>query len=100
MTVRFLKMARLELDEAVDYYNSEMPGLGDDFLAEVLNAIDRIREYPEAWPVFTRNSRRCLVRRFPYGILYQVVENGLLVAAVAHLHRNPSYWRQRAREVT
>lgn len=98
MTVRFLKIAQIELDEAIEYYNSELPGLGDEFLLEVLNAIDRIQEYPEAWQIFTKNSRRCLVRRFPYGILYQVLESEILVAAIAHLHRNPDYWLDRITE--
>ena len=51
MRIRFLEVAQVELDEAVEYYNCEVPGLGDTFLAEVLKALDRIGTYPTAPPV-------------------------------------------------
>jgi hypothetical protein len=46
--VRFLQIAKRELDDAVDYYNREKPGLGYEFLWEVFFAIDRIRQFPRA----------------------------------------------------
>jgi heme oxygenase len=51
MRINFLQIAQIELDDAIDYYNYEVPGggLGDAFLTEVLNALDRIGEFPEAW---------------------------------------------------
>lgn len=48
MHIRFLEIAQIELDEAVSYYNLEFPGLGDAFLSEVLNALDRIGRFPKA----------------------------------------------------
>ena len=41
MRIRFLEIAQIELDEAIEYYNYESPGLGDVFLTEVLKAIDK-----------------------------------------------------------
>jgi hypothetical protein len=49
MKIKFLEVAQIELDEAIDYYNYEFPGLGDAFLTEVLSVLDRIGEFPEAW---------------------------------------------------
>jgi len=49
MKINFLEIAQIELDDAIEYYNYEAPGLGDAFLTEVLNALDRIGEFPEAW---------------------------------------------------
>jgi plasmid stabilization system protein ParE len=95
-SVRFLDVAQAELDEAVAYYDSESAGLGSRFLIEVLATLDRIASYPEAWPSFGPDARRCLTRRFPYGIVYQVLSKGILIIAVAHLHREPGYWRERA----
>ena len=94
-SVRFLDVAQAELDEAVAYYDAESAGQGDQFLMEVLATLDRIGGYPEAWPSFGQDVRRCLTRRFPYGIVYQVLATGILVVAVAHLHREPGYWRKR-----
>jgi ParE toxin of type II toxin-antitoxin system, parDE len=75
MDIRFLDIAQRELDEAVEYYNAESPGLGDQFLLEVLSTLQRIRQYPSAWHPFTQNTRRCQTRRFPYGVVYQILES-------------------------
>lgn len=93
--VNFLEIAQIELDEAVEYYNYEVPGLGDAFLSEVLDALDRIGKYPEAWHPSSKRTRRCQARRFPYGIIYQIREQELLVVAIANLHRKPDYWKDR-----
>ena len=95
MDIRFLEIAQRELDEAVDYYNAQATGLGDEFLIEVLNALERIRHYPEAWQPFTQNTRRCRTRRFSSGVIYQVLESEILIVSVAHLHREPGYWHDR-----
>jgi hypothetical protein len=73
-SINFLEIAHIELDDAIEYYNYELPCLGDTFLNEVLNALDRIGEFPEAWHPCSRRARRCQTRRFPYGIIYQINE--------------------------
>lgn len=95
MKINFLEVAQLELDEAVAYYNYELSGLGDVFLADALKALDRIAAVPEAWYSFSARTRRCLLRRFPYAIIYQIREAEILVVAVAHQHRGPHYWENR-----
>ena len=97
MRIRFLEMAQLELDQAVEYYNYESPGLGDAFVSEVIKTLNRIGTYPEAWHRLSSRTRRCRTRRFPYGIIYQVREDEILIIAVANLHRRPHYWRDRTR---
>lgn len=54
-----MEVAQIELDEAIEYYNYEVPGLGEAFLSEVLNALDRIGKYPEAWQPCSKRTRRC-----------------------------------------
>jgi toxin ParE2 len=95
MKINFLEIAQIELDDAVEFYNYEVPGLGDVFLAEVLNALNRIGEFPEAWHPCSKRTRRCQTRRFPYGIIYQKRDHEILVVAVANLHREPDYWKNR-----
>ena len=95
MRIRFLEIAKIELDEAIQYYNSEVPGLGRDFLSEVLNAPDRIGRFPEAWRLCSKRTRRCQTRRFPYGIIYQIRHDEILVVAVTSLHKKPGYWKDR-----
>jgi len=95
MRIRFLKTAQIELDEAIDYYNYESPGSGKIFLAEVLSALDRIGKFPEAWQPCSKRTRRCQTRRFPYGVIYQIRKDEILVTAIANLHRKPEYWKDR-----
>jgi len=95
MKIRFLEIAQLELDDAIEYYNNEATGLGDVFLTEVLKALDRIGEFPEAWHPCSKRTRRCQTRRFPYGIIYQTREREILIVAISNLHRNPEHWQDR-----
>jgi plasmid stabilization system protein ParE len=95
VNVRVLEVAQRELDEAVSYYNGQVAGLGDAFLLEAIAAIERIRQFPDAWHPLGENVRRCRLRRFPYGLIYHADESGVLVVAVAHTHRRPEYWRDR-----
>ena len=95
MKISFLEIAQIELDDAIDYFNYEVPGLGDAFLNEVLNALDRIGEFPEAWHPCSERTRRCQTRRFPYGVIYQIRKEEILIVAIANLHRKPDYWKDR-----
>ncbi|MBN8714352.1 MAG: type II toxin-antitoxin system RelE/ParE family toxin [Xanthomonadales bacterium] len=97
MKVRLLDPAQRELVEAVEYYNNERAALGSEFRNEAWLAIQRIREFPDAWSPLGGHIRRCQLRRFPYGVIYEVTTNEIVVIAVAHLHRRPEYWRSRKR---
>ena len=95
MQITIIESAQIELDETIQYYNYESRGLGDDFLKEFLTALDLIGEFPKAWQPCTKRTRRYLTRRFPYGIIYQIREQEILIIAVANLHREPDYWKDR-----
>ena len=95
INIEFLESAQYELDEAVEYYNFQRPNLGLEFLSEIVDSLGRISEYPDAWQLLSKRTRRCLVCRFPYGVIYQNRNNMILVVAIAHLHRKPSYWHDR-----
>ena len=95
MRFYFHPQANTELDEAVQYYENCQLGLGLEFAGEIYAAIKRIIEYPDAWSVLSENSRRCLVNRFPYGVIFQMKSGALRIVAVANLHRKPGYWMHR-----
>lgn len=94
--VRMLLPAELEMLDAAAYYELRVPGLGDTFLDKIDSALVDIAEHPQQWPVIQPHIRRRLIYRFPYGLLYRVDPTEILVLAVAHLHRRPSYWIGRA----
>jgi plasmid stabilization system protein ParE len=95
MRVRFLAVARDELREAVRYYESQRRGLGTEFRDEVRAAVERVRSFPSAWHPLSERTRRCLLHRFPYGLIYQVRDDEIIVVAIAHLHRDPARWQDR-----
>ena len=95
MKVRFLSVAEAELDETIAYYEEKEKGFGLRFLSEVKNSIDRITSYPDAWHRLSENTHRCRTRVFPYGIIFQRRADEIVVVAVASLHREPNYWKNR-----
>src|SRR5579871_5337227 len=95
MKVSSLAAAKDELVQAVAWYNEQRAGLGDDFAKEFERAILRIVQHPNAWGRLSINARCCRLKRFPYGIIYTVLEDEILVVAVMHLHRRPGYWEDR-----
>jgi len=97
LKVRFISPANNELDEAVRYYDHQLPGLGFRFFQEVTAAIDRIRFMPEAWTRIGERTRRCLLKGFPYALLYILEPSEILITAVANLHRNPEHYNDRIR---
>lgn len=96
MRFSFHPQADEEFQEAVRYYENCQPGLGIEFAKEVYSTIARIFEFPDAWMVMSKNTRRCLVNRFPYGVIFQIKSRMLRIIAVANLHRRPDYWKNRA----
>jgi len=100
MNIRFLEPAAAELYEAIVYYNIQRNGLGLEFAKEVQDTIERIKQNPEAWTTIStsKQARRCLTNRFPYGIIYQIRKNNILIVAVMHLKRRPQTWQFRLRK--
>lgn len=76
-----------DLNTAVDYYNAKRDGLGDALRAEVYAAIDRLALSPLQHAVVERDIRRSFVRRFPYSILYRVVDAEVVRVLVIRHHR-------------
>lgn len=90
---RFTSAALSELKEATFYYEGKEVGLGRGFLDEIGSAIDRILRFPYAWHPVSARSRRCRTHRFPFGLLYQIRTDEILITAVMDLRRDPRRWR-------
>ena len=98
MQILFHPDAQGELNLAISHYEGSEPGLGYQFAIEIFAAVERINANPCLWPVLDDQVRRCLVHRFPYGVIYSVDEqkSELLILAVMHLHRQPGYLSERS----
>jgi plasmid stabilization system protein ParE len=93
--VAHLSDANLELAEAALRYDQQAPGRGERFLGAVADAQWLIQTHPEIGVPYFRKTRRWLVRRFPYAIIYRVEVDRILVVAVAHAKRREGYWVSR-----
>ncbi len=97
MNIRFLRVAQKELDDAVEWYNHKAPDLGIRLLDEMNKSLKRISSYPHSCAEIENDIRRCLMNRFPYGLIYCIDDDKetIVIIAVAHLHRKPGYWHER-----
>ena len=102
MIVRFHPQAQAEFDRSTDYYLEIQPDLGEDFVLKIDQALERIVESPERWPLWPSmpenapEIRRVLVKRFPFGIAFELHNDLVVILAVAHLHAEPFYWLSRS----
>ena len=100
MNYLFHPEAEAEFLQAIEYYEDCAEGLGYDFSVEVCSATQRVTSHPKAWPMIRSEVRRCLVSRFPFGVLYAIHKDEVFIVAVMHLHRSPDYWTHRIDEDT
>jgi plasmid stabilization system protein ParE len=87
--------AREDLREAARFYERDVAGLGAEFIAEVRTAVMRLRSHPESAPEFAGGTRRKLLARFPYGIIYLHENAALEIVAIVHNRRDPNSWIER-----
>jgi hypothetical protein len=96
--VRLKLTAARDLAEAYAWYETQRAGLGDELLDEVGKTIDAIARHPLSHAIAVKDTRRALVRRFPYSVFYDVLADGILVRCIFNNVRNPARWRRRLRE--
>lgn len=95
MKIEISKLAQCEFNEAQEFYEIGQAGLGKRFESEMKQALQRIKQYPEAFSIETGEIRKCLTHKFPYKILFSIEANTIVVLAFAHQHRRPNYWIDR-----
>lgn len=95
MRVRLLPEAEKELMEAAKWYSQQAVGLDYEFIRCIDEAAARIGRAPLMFPVVHRGRRRIIVKRFPYSIIFEVKEDGVLIYAIFHFSRNQKRWKRR-----
>lgn len=90
---RFTSAALTELRQATLYYEQRENGLGAGFLDEIDATLKRILQYPSAWQQLSARTRRCRTHRFPFGLIYQIRNNEILITSVMDLRRDPASWK-------
>lgn len=87
--------AAADIDEAFLWYEGQRPGLGNEFLTAAQRVIDVVAEQPRRFPIIRRNTRRALLRRFPYAIYYRIYDDVIVIVACMHGRRDPKRWQLR-----
>ena len=93
MLYRFTSAALKELRQATLYYEQRENGLGNVFLDEIEATVNRIVRHPAAWHQLSARTRRCRTHRFPFGLIYQIRRDEILITSVMDLRRDPANWK-------
>lgn len=94
MNRKFLDEARDEFDAAVAWYADRDPSLGVRLIDDIEDCVRRIQADPLRF-VRVGNRRSCSAKLFPYQVVYEVVDEVVVIVAVAHTSRRPGYWKRR-----
>jgi toxin ParE1/3/4 len=97
--VFFHPQAEEELDTSIGFYEDREPGLGLDLEREVLHGMFQIQDAPNRWPQHRHGTRKYLLKRFPFHLVYLDMPDALWIVAVAHCARRPGYWKERLKDL-
>ena len=84
-----------EGEKATRWYRQRSARAAAQFVEEVNHAIGRISAAPQRWPAGPHGTRKFLLRRFPFAVVYRELPSAIQILAVAHGHRRPGYWKTR-----
>jgi toxin ParE1/3/4 len=87
--------AAADIEEATEWYETRRPGLGRAFLDAAEAALRAVIANPKAFALVYSDRRRALLRRFPYSMVYRIIEGQIVVLAFIHTRRNPRVWKKR-----
>jgi plasmid stabilization system protein ParE len=93
--VDFLPEAQRDFDDSFDWYAERSPQAALRFANAVDEVLTRIATQPDLFAAIDERHRGCLIRRFPFRVVYRVETDRVLIVAVAHAKRRPNYWKHR-----
>ena len=95
LPVGFHPAALEESTAAERWYRERSETAAAAFGAELDRAVEQIGDAPERWPRHGHGTRRFVLRRFPFSVIYRVGSAETEIIAVAHGRRRPDYWKGR-----
>jgi plasmid stabilization system protein ParE len=81
--------ANLEIVEAYLYYEGKSFGLGEKFLSHLDDYFERITTNPEHFPQKRKPYREAFIKRFPYIIIYEIIEQKVIIYSVFNTSQDP-----------
>ena len=96
MKISFHPEVKADLRGYCGYYRDIDPELGISFIEEYRIALSFLKRDPLVMRIFYKNDRRVPMKRFKsFAVVYEVLEDSIIVKAVADLRRKPYYWKER-----
>jgi plasmid stabilization system protein ParE len=87
--------ALLEFEAADDWYLARSFDASVTFLSDTFAALERISEAPRRWPKYLHRTRRFVLHRFPFSVIYLDDPDQVVIISIAHNKRKPGYWKDR-----
>jgi plasmid stabilization system protein ParE len=88
--------AESDLREAAEFYGERAgSGLSQALLTEFERAVELLLRHPGLGSLWRHGTRRHIMNRFPFSLIYAVAGEEIRILAVAHHSRRPGYWRHR-----
>ncbi|MGE0873085.1 MAG: type II toxin-antitoxin system RelE/ParE family toxin [Burkholderiales bacterium] len=75
MRYEFHPEAQVELVETILYYETQAPGLGGRFAAEVERAIEQLIRHPNLGALDEEGFRKWVLDTFPYSLRYSETDD-------------------------
>jgi toxin ParE1/3/4 len=85
-----------EFEAAQKWYRCHDVETSVRFLAAIYDALEDIARWPRIWPEYLHGTRKFVLQKFPYLIVYREKESAVRILAIAHGRRRPGYWKERA----
>jgi toxin ParE1/3/4 len=92
---RFHPQAWQEVEAAETWYRQRNPEASVRFLSAIHDALEGLARWPQRWPIYRHGTRRFILYRFPFSIIYRDEDTSVSVVAIAHHKRRPGYWKDR-----
>jgi hypothetical protein len=89
------RFAEIEAEKARLHYERKQEGVDQRFLDDLERTLDRVEAAPQRFPKVWLHYRRCLFDHFPYGVIYEDLDDCTHVVAIADLRRHPDHWKSR-----
>ena len=84
----------MEIEIADTWYQQRSADAAFEFVTELSDALQDIRQAPDRWPQYLHGTRRYVLNRFPFSIIYLDSPESVMIIAVAHSKRKPGYWKR------
>jgi len=88
-SIKFFQLAQNELDDLYESYEYKQKNLGQDFIQEIRKTLRLIENSPDTWHESSNSTRRCIIKGYPYGVMYKKVDDTIFVVAIMNLLKKP-----------